>query len=578
MRRFQTIATLGLVAGLFGKLPAAEDPLTRTAPPAPLPVTFSTHIAKIIHQRCAPCHHQGQSAPFNLLTYEDVQKRARQILDEIQKGSMPPWLAERGYGEFANERRLTEGEKALIQQWVAEGAPEGDPRSAPPIPQWPSGWLHGTPDLVGTLSRSYQLGPDGPDVYRHFVIPLSLDRDRLVRAVEFVPGNPRIVHHAFIRVDEEGQARKLEGKDGEPGFKNMVSTARMPGQFLTWNPGSRPIVSPPGLAWRLKKNSDLVVEVHLNRTGKPEAFQPSVGFYFTEEQPTNTCYTFKLGSYALFFPAGVTNSIVRDSLVLPVDVDVLGVYPHAHFLGKEMQGYATKPDGVKEWLVWIKQWDFNWQGDYRFIKPVHLPKGTTLHLQFSYDNSTNNPANPNDPPARVLYGERSNDEMCELGLQVLTSRTNDANILAETVSRHRTKLISAGWRQRIMLDPKDAEALTRLGMSLWAENRRPEAWDYLERAVKVGPNVAEAHYNKGVFLRMHGQPAKARQQFEMALRLDAHFPKAHQQLGLALADLGLGADAQQNLEKALQVDPTDQLARDALTELRQILRSSQSSR
>jgi hypothetical protein len=426
------------------------------------------------------------------------------------------------------------------------------------------------------MAKPYQLGPEGPDVYRHFVIRLPLERDRLVRAVEFAPGNPRIVHHAFIRVDEEDQARKLDGRDGEPGFKNMISTARMPGgQFLTWNPGSRPIVSPAGLAWRLPKNSDFVVEMHLNRTGKPETIQSSVGIYFTDEEPTNTCYTFKLGSYALNFPAGATNEIVRDSLVLPVDVEVLAVYPHAHFLGRAMQGYAIRPDGVKEWLVWIKQWDFNWQGDYRYTKPVHLPKGSTLHLQYSYDNSTNNPVNPNQPPKRVVYGEWSSDEMCELGLQVLTRQTNDLRVLQETVARHRGQLIEDGLRQQLAFNPDDAEALTRLGMNLWAQKRPLEARDHLERAIKVRPDFAEAHYNKGVFLRVNRQPAEARREFETALRLDARFPKAHQQLGFALASLGQIADAERSFEKALELDPADPVARDALAELQQTIKSRQ---
>jgi tetratricopeptide (TPR) repeat protein len=580
MRISPIITTLGLAAGLSSRLLAAVSPPTgNPALPPARTVTFSGHIAKIIHQRCAACHHEGQSAPFNLLTYQDVRKRAKQILERVESRAMPPWLAEHGYGEFSNERRLTGEEQSLIRQWVADGALEGDPRTAPPIPQWPSGWLEGTPDLVVTMPKPYELGPEGPDVYRNFVIRLPLERDRLVRAVEFAPGNPRIVHHAFIRVDEEGQARKLDGREVEPGFKNMISTARMPGgQFLTWNPGSRPVVSPPGLSWRLPKNSDVVVEMHLNRTGKPETLQSSVGIYFTDEQPTNTCYTFKLGSYALNFPAGATNEIVRDSMVLPVDVDVLAVYPHAHFLAREMQGYAIRPDGAKEWLVWIKQWDFNWQGDYRYTKPIHLPKGTTLHLQYSYDNSTNNPVNPNQPPKRVVYGERSIEEMCELGLQVLTRQTNDLNVLQETVVRHRGKLIEDDLRQRLVFNPDDAEALTRRGMNLWAENRRPEAWDHLERAIQVRPDLAEAHYNKGVILRMSGRAAESRQAFEIALRLDARFPRAHQQLGFALAALGQLAGAERSFVKALELEPADTVARDGLAQLRQIIKSQQRSK
>jgi len=317
--------------------------------------------------------------------------------------------------------------------------------------------------------------------------------------------------------------------------------------------------------------------MHLNRTGKPETLQSSVGIYFTDEQPTNTSYTFKLGSFALNFPAGATNEIVRDSFVLPVDVKVLAVYPHAHFLGREMQGYAIRSDGTKEWLVWIKQWDFNWQGDYRYRKPVYLSKGTTLHLRYSYDNSTNNPVNPNQPPKRVVYGERSSDEMCELGLQVLARQTNDLRVLQEAVARHRNSLIEDDLRQRLAFNPDDAEALTRLGINLWEQDRLSEARTHLERAIKVRPDFAEAHYNEGIFLRFNGQPAEARQEFETALRLDARFPGAHQQLGFAFAALGQLVRAERSFEKALELEPADTVARDGLAELRQIIKSRQRS-
>jgi hypothetical protein len=400
MRFFQVIATLGVVAALSSRALAAVSPPTgKLTPQPPGAVTFSSHIARIIHLRCATCHHEGQSAPFNLVSYEDVRKRARQILERVESRAMPPWLAEHGYGEFSNERR----------------------------------------------------------------------------------------------------------------------------------------------------------------------------------QPTNTCYAFKLGSYALNFPAGATNEIVRDSLVLPVDVDVLAAYPHAHFLGREMQGYAVRPDGVREWLLWIKQWDFNWQGDYRYTKPVHLPKGMTLHLQFSYDNSTNNPVNPNQPPRRVFYGERSSDEMCELGLQVLACKTNDLKVLQETVAFHRAELMEEHLRQQLALNPDDAETLTRRGMNLWALKRPLEAHEHLQRAIKVRPDFAEAHYNKGVFLRFNGQLAEARLAFETALRLDTRFSRAHQQLGFALASLGQLADAERALEKAIELDPADTETRDALVELREIIKSRQRS-
>jgi hypothetical protein len=383
-------------------------------------ITFNKDIAPIIFSRCSPCHHEGQSAPFNLLTYHDVEKRKKQIADLTQRGYMPPWLPEGDYGEFANDRRLTSEEKGLIEQWVQEGAREGLSEELPQLPHWQGNWLLGKPDLVVTMPKPYLLGEQGTDVYRNFVLPVPIQTNRYVRAIELAPGNSKIVHHAFIKVDSTGSSRALEARESEPGFPGMDAPAQMPdGQFLTWQPGKVPLPSPDGLAWRLQKGSDLVLQLHMNRTGKPETIQSSVGLYFTDRAPTNSCFKLVLTSIAIDIPAGEQNHVIEDSYVLPLDLDVLAVLPHAHYLAREMRGYAVLPEGVKKPLLLIRKWDFNWQGEYRYAEPVRLPRGTRLCLQFTYDNSTNNVRNPNTPPKRVVDGPQSMDEMCELWFQVL---------------------------------------------------------------------------------------------------------------------------------------------------------------
>lgn len=540
------------------------------------PVTFSNPIARIVHQRCSSCHHEGQAAPFSLVTYADVKKHAKDIRVVVESRIMPPWLPEPGHGEFVGDRRLTDEERTLILKWLDEGASEGDPALVPMPPQWTSGWLLGTPDLVVTMEAPYLLGPEGADVYRNFVIRLPLATNRWVRAVEFLPGNPRVVHHAFLRLDEEGQARRLDGREGVPGFSDMLPTVRMPsGQFLVWNPGAPPILSPPGLPWRLPRNSDLVVEMHLNRSGKPESLRSSVGFYFTEQPPTNTCQVFKLASYALDLPPGAAREVVRDSLVLPVDVQLLAVYPHAHFLGKEMRGEAVRPDGAREPLISIPEWDFNWQSAYQYARPIHLPKGTTLRLEYTYDNSTNNVRNPNHPPKRVTYGPQSSDEMCELGFQVLTADPNSARLLEEMAARHRTQLIRQWYELRLARDPEDAEALTRLGMMRWVDGPSAEAQQFLERAVRAQPGLAEAHHNLGVVLRFGGRFPEAKSEFETALRLDPRSPRTHQQLAFALASMGWIRDAEHNFVLALELDPSDSVSQEGLGELRRVMQSRQ---
>src|SRR5438093_34165 len=197
------------------------------------------------------------------------------------------------------------------------------------------------------------------------------------------------------------------------------------GQMLGWQPGKRPEASGDGLSWPLEKNTDLVLQLHLHSTGRPEQVQCAVGFYFTDQPPTKTPFRLYLAEWRIDIPSEAKDYAVENSYVLPVDVEVVRVSPHAHYLGKEMQGYAILPDGTRRWLLLIKQWDFNWQGDYRYTSPVFLPKGSKVVMHFTYDNSSENPRNPNQPPKRVRYGLQTTDEMAELCYQILTRDADD---------------------------------------------------------------------------------------------------------------------------------------------------------
>src|SRR6266567_5550891 len=254
-------------------------------------VTFNRDVAPIVFEKCAGCHRPGQSAPFALLIYQDVKKHARQIAEVNQRGYMPPWLPEAGYGEFAFERRLSRDQVALMGQWIAEGSIEGNPTDLPPLPRIAERWRLGEPDLVVTLPQAYTLPAEGKDVYRNFVVPLPVPALRYVKGLEFLPGNAKVVHHAFIDVDETRQSRRLAERQNPPGFDGMElpESAVMPGgQFLGWQPGTTPYFSSEGLSWVLRPNTDLVLQLHLHPTGKPEAVQPAIGFYFTVQAPTST--------------------------------------------------------------------------------------------------------------------------------------------------------------------------------------------------------------------------------------------------------------------------------------------------
>ena len=558
---------LGLT-GESGRAAGASDPAYMPLPKGT--ISFNSHIAAVIHQRCAPCHHPGSPAPFDLLTFQDLHKRLKLVLEVTGKRQMPPWLPEPGFGEFAGERRLTAGELGMLQQWAAEGAAEGTAGTAPKPPEWPQGWLLGKPDLVLKMDQPYILGPEGPDVYRNFVIPVSLEKDRFVRALEILPGNPRAVHHAFVLLDESASYRRADSHEATPGFPGMSSRARMPaGPFLAWQPGKVTYMPPDSLSWRLPKTNDLIVQLHLNRTGKPEPVQTMLGLHFTETPPVDTNIKFKLTSLSMDFPAGTSNAVVTDSFTLPVAADFLAVNPHAHYLARDMQGWAILPDGTKKWMLWIKQWDFNWQGEYRYTQPVSLPKGTTLHLQYTYDNSTNNVRNPNRPPKRVVYGDQSSDEMCELWFQIVLRQSADRPVFEQAQGEHLRQLYLHSLEQRARVGPNAAEAMTQLGTIYLSKGDKREGWRLIEEAIRIAPELAEAHLNKGAMLRLTGRFAQARPELELAVRLDPKNAKAHSQLGLVLFSLGRRAEAELSFQKALDLDPKERDALAALEEIRQ---------
>ena len=385
---------------------SAPEP-SRAAGGAPAgPVTFARDVAPILFDRCGICHHPGGTAPFSLLTYPAARQRATLVAAVTRSRVMPPWKSEPGYGEFIGHRHLSDAEIGVIQQWLADGAPEGDRRDLPAAPQWTDGWQLGTPDLIVTLPRPYVLQPDGSDVSRVFVLPLPVGSMRYVRGLEFRPGNQRVVHHANIRIDRTPASRQLDDQDPAPGYDGVLSHSAVypDGHFLGWTPGQVAPLLPKGLAWRLAPGSDLVVEVHMKPSGKTERVEPSIGLYFGDDPPERTPAMLRLGRQSIDITPGEKHYTITDSFVLPVDVEVQAVQPHAHYRAREVTGVATLPDGTTKWLIFIKDWDVRWQHVYRYVTPFALPHGTTLAVRYTYDNSADNPRNPEQPPRRVQWG------------------------------------------------------------------------------------------------------------------------------------------------------------------------------
>jgi len=393
-------------------------------------VTFAQDVAPILYRHCAACHRPGESAPFALLTYADAAKRAALVAAVTASRYMPPWLPVPGYGAFQHERRLTEAEIATLHRWADAGAPEGDRAQIPPAPPPPSADL-GKPDLSVEMRASFSVPAEGPDLYRCFAVPLALDRDRYVRALDIRPGDRRVAHHAILFQDLTGTARR---RDTGEGYECFGSPGFLPARGLGgWTPGSPVLRMAEGSPETLHQGADLVLQMHYHPTGKPETDRTRVDLYFTGRPPTRRVIDVALGSTAIDIPPGERQYKVTDHFTLPVAVDAIGIIPHAHYVCRQMKAWALLPDGRRRWLLWIRDWNFNWQDQYRYRAPVRLPADTRVEMEFIYDNSDGNPRNPNQPPRRVRWGPGSADEMAGLHLQVVTVRADDAEELGQAL-------------------------------------------------------------------------------------------------------------------------------------------------
>jgi Flp pilus assembly protein TadD len=520
-------------------------------------VTFSKDVAPIFFARCVQCHHPQGTAPFSLLSYESARPRASLIATATERRFMPPWKADDVPGGFVGQRHLTDAEIRLIRAWVDGGAPEGNPRELPPAPSVTQGWQLGKPDLIVAPPEAFTLSATGTDVFRIFVIPLPVDRTRYVRGLEFRPGNQRVVHHANIRIDRTPASRKFDDADPGPGYEGLIAhSASYPdGHFLGWTPGQVAPLLPKGLAWRLDRGSDLVVELHMQPSGRNERVLPMIGLYFTDDSPTRTPLMVRLGRQSIDIPPGERNYTITDSFVLPVDVEVQAVQPHAHQRAREMHGTATLPDGTTRPLIHIKEWDFRWQHVYRYAEPFTLPKGTTLAMRYTFDNSADNPQNPQLPPTRVFWGQRSRDEMGDLWIQVLPRTAQDLETLARDL---RPKILSEdvlGYEREIARDPANI-GLHDDAAQLYLEIKRPaDAVRHFQASAMLNPDAAPPHFNLGIALAVAGRLDEAAREYNRALAIRPEYARAHNNLGSLLLQKGEANEALVHLQDAIRIEP-----------------------
>jgi Flp pilus assembly protein TadD len=553
-------------------------------------VTFTKDIAPILFANCVSCHRPGEVAPFSLLTYADLVKHADTVAKETRARHMPPWLPEPGEFAILGERRLRDDQIEAIQRWVNGGQVEGNPADLPAAPVWVQGWQLGRPDVMLSLERPYTANPGAEDIYRNLVLRTNLKSAAFVRAVEFKT-NGAPIHHAVIRVDPSPASRRRDGVDGQPGFDGMAwgSVQDPDGHFIGWAPGRGPILAPDGMPWRLDRGADLVIELHLIPPKKPLVIQPTVGLFLTATPPVQTPVTVKMSSKVIDIPAGQSDYVVTDTYELPVAVDLMGVYPHAHYLGKEMRVTAALPGGAVKSLLHIKEWNFHWQQDYRYAAPIALPVGTKVTMRYTYDNSDDNLENPHHPPVRVQIGPKSTDEMAELGLQLLPKSRADAARLADSFAVRDNLANVAMGELRVRQAPGNAEYQAFLGASYVEVGRFADAIAPLEAALRIDGRLATAHNDLGTALMGQGRlddaiahfrraaalaprdermpfnlgnalgrasrPGEAAAAYQRALAINPDFPDAHVNLGALLSSRGRYRDALPHFERAAELAP-----------------------
>jgi hypothetical protein len=428
-------------------------------------VTFNHDVAPIIYQNCSSCHRPGEATPFSLLSYEDVTHKAATIAKVTRLRVMPPWKPAPSSFPFMDDRRLTDEQIAVIQDWVKQGMAEGSAADKPEPPKFDSGWALGQPDLVVEMPVAFHVPADGPDIYRNIAVPLGVTEDKWVAAVDIHPSARAVVHHVLYFADPNARAHLKASPDNQPGYNGLLpGTAVLP--LGGWAVGGQPHLYPGGLALRLPKGSDLVVQYHFHPTGKPETEKSQIAFYFAKKAPSRTLARIQMPpDYSLFsgldIPAGDKDFVIRDSYTLPVAVDAVGMSAHAHYLCTKMKMTATLPDGSVKTLLDIPDWDFAWQDRYFFQQFQPLPQGSRLDAEIHWDNTDANPRNPTTPPVHVSWGEQTTDEMGSISLVAVPHRELDIFRLQTDLNQRRRTLA----REKMASDP----ALARKVAALLAE-------------------------------------------------------------------------------------------------------------
>lgn len=363
-------------------------------------VTYSNQVSRVFQRNCVSCHRPGEIGPFSMLDYDSAKGWARMIREVVNDRTMPPWLADPAHGSFANDRRLSKVEIALINKWVENGAPEGDPADLPEPVEFVDGWGIGEPDAIFEMPTECHIPAGGSLPYQYFAVKTNFEEDRWIRAAEVRAGNPSVVHHILIFIKyPKGHPKE------EPDFDGGLD-----GYFLSMVPGESPSVYDDGFGKLLPAGAILVFQMHYTPTGRVEKDRSRIGLVFADKPVKKEVHTRGIHNTKFRIPPHAEHHVETADFTFDQDSYLIQLLPHMHLRGKSFTYTAQYPDGQTEILLNVPKWDFNWQNGYRLAEPKLMPKGTRILCEAVYDNSENNPANP-DPTKRVRFGEQTWDEM-----------------------------------------------------------------------------------------------------------------------------------------------------------------------
>ena len=380
-------------------------------------VTFNKDILPILQHRCQECHRPGSIGPMPLLTYAQARPWARSIRESVLTRKMPPWFADPRFGHFANDRSLSKSEIDAIAAWAEAGAPEGDPKDRPPDREWPHDWQIGPPDAVFEMPEPFQLARSGAIEYQYIILPTRFTEDKWVQRIEVRPSARDSVHHAVVYIREPGSAWLRDRPLGKafslgstPDHRPNPLSFTKSDILLVYTPGNSVDGWPVGMAKRIPAGSDIVLQMHYTAGGKSKEDRTRIGLVFAREKPAKAVYTLQMSNDRFVIPPGDPDYMAEVSGTLPNDALLLSLFPHMHLRGKGFEYMIAEPGGRVEMLLKVNHYDFNWQLNYRLAEPRPLRAGTRLVFYGYFDNSPNNPQNP-DPTAEVRFGEQSWEEM-----------------------------------------------------------------------------------------------------------------------------------------------------------------------